>query len=74
MHELYFDLAGDPRPDALDMLLKITDKEHILYGSDYPYVPAKVLLGKKGALDKELARREWLGQVYCQNPQRLAVQ
>lgn len=71
MRRLYFDLAGDPMPDALDMLLRITDKEHILYGSDYPYVPAKVLLGKKGALDQELAKREWLEQVYCQNPQKL---
>ena len=68
---LYFDLAGDPTPDALPMLLQITDQAHILYGSDYPYVPARALLGKKAALDQELARRGWLEQVYCQNSQRL---
>lgn len=68
---LYFDLAGDPTPDALPMLLQITDQAHILYGSDYPYVPARALLGKKTALDQELARRGWLEQVYCQNSQRL---
>ncbi|SHK79551.1 Predicted metal-dependent hydrolase, TIM-barrel fold [Selenomonas ruminantium] len=71
MGNLYFDLAGDPMPDALDMLLKITDQEHILYGSDYPYVPAPVLLQKKAALDRELAQREWLEQIYCQNSQKL---
>ena len=70
MGNLYFDLAGDPMPDALDMLLKITDQEHILYGSDYPYVPAPVLLQKKAALDRELAQREWLEQIYCQNSQK----
>lgn len=68
---LYFDLAGDPTPDALPMLLQITDQAYILYGSDYPYVPARALLGKKTALDQELARRGWLEQVYCQNSQRL---
>ena len=68
---LYFDLAGDPMPDALPMLLQITDQEHILYGSDYPYVPARALLGKKAALDQELAKRGWLEQVYCQNSKRL---
>lgn len=68
---LYFDLAGDPMPDALPMLLQITDKEHILYGSDYPYVPAKALLGKKAALDQDLAKRGWLEEVYCKNTQRL---
>ncbi|MBR6342310.1 MAG: amidohydrolase [Selenomonadaceae bacterium] len=68
---LYFDLAGDPAPDALPMLLQITDKEHILYGSDYPYVPAKALLGKKAALDMDLAGRGWLEQVYCQNSKML---
>lgn len=68
---LYFDLAGDPMPDALPMLLQITDQEHILYGSDYPYVPARALPGKKAVLDQDLARRGWLEQVYCQNSQRL---
>ena len=58
MKQLYYDLAGDPMPEAMDMLLKITDERHLLYGSDFPYVPAKVLLGKKAALDNELANRQ----------------
>ncbi len=32
----------------MDMLLAIADEKHILYGSDYPYVPAPVLLKKNG--------------------------
>ena len=71
MKQLYYDLAGDPLPEAMDMLLKITDESHLLYGSDFPYVPAKVLLGKKNGLDDELASRHWLAKVYCQNSQEL---
>ena len=71
MKQLYYDLAGDPLPEAMDMLLKITDVSHLLYGSDFPYVPAKVLLGKKTGLDEELAQREWLAKIYCQNSQEL---
>jgi len=63
--------AGDPMPEAMDMLLKITDEGHLLYGSDFPYVPAKALLGKKAALDNELANRQWLVKIYCQNSQEL---
>ena len=64
---LYFDLAGDPMPDEMDMLLNITDKEHLVYGSDYPYVLSPILLKKKEALDKELAKRSWIKQVYVDN-------
>ena len=71
MQQLYYDLAGAPLPEAMDMLLKITDVSHLLYGSDFPYVPAKVLLGKKTGLDEELAQREWLDKIYCQNSQEL---
>ena len=71
MKQLYYDLAGDPMPEAMDMLLKITDEGHLLYGSDFPYVPAKALLGKKAALDNELANRQWLAKIYCQNSQEL---
>ena len=47
LKNLYFDLAGDPMPEQMDMLLKISDADHLLYGSDYPYVPAQVWLKKK---------------------------
>ena len=71
MQQFYYDFAGAPLPEAMDMLLRITDVSHLLYGSDFPYVPAKVLLGKKTGLDEELAHREWLDKIYCQNSQEL---
>ena len=71
LKRLYFDLAGDPMPDALDMLLKITDIDHIVYGSDYPYVPAPILLKKKIALDENLNRQQWTNKLYSINAEEL---
>lgn len=41
--KLYFDMAGDALPVAMDALLKIADPSHIMYGSDYPYTPAPMI-------------------------------
>ncbi len=40
---LYYDLAGAHSPEAIRMLLTITTPDHLLYGSDYPYVAPRVL-------------------------------
>ena len=67
LKSLYFDLAGDPMPEEMDLLLKITDENHLIYGSDYPYVPAQVWLKKKAALDVELDKRRWTEKIYSDN-------
>lgn len=61
MSRFYFDLAGNPTGEVLRSLLTITSPDHILYGSDYPYLPDSVLkanlqrLKQTLASDKELA-------------------
>ena len=40
---LYYDLAGAHSPEVIRMLLTITSPDHLLYGSDYPYVAPQVL-------------------------------
>ena len=40
---LYYDLAGAHSPEIIRMLLTITTPDHLLYGSDYPYVAPQVL-------------------------------
>ncbi len=61
LSRLYFDLAGNPTAEVLHSLLTITSPDHILYGSDYPYLPDAVLkanlqrLRQTLASDKELA-------------------
>ena len=38
LSRIFYDLAGAPTDEVLDALLTITTPDHILYGSDYPYV------------------------------------
>ena len=45
LSRLYYDLAGDPEPEIIKTLLSITEPSHIMYGSDYPYRPAKAAAG-----------------------------
>ena len=40
---LYYDLAGAHSPEVIGMMLTITTPDHLLYGSDYPYVAPQVL-------------------------------
>ena len=41
---LYYDLAGAHNPEVIRMLLTITTPDHLLYGSDYPYVAQQLLI------------------------------
>ena len=41
---LYYDLAGAQSPEVIRMLLTITTPDHLLYGSDYPYVAQQLLI------------------------------
>ena len=43
LRTLYYDLAGAHSPEVIRMLLTITTPDHLLYGSDYPYVAQQVL-------------------------------
>ena len=40
---LYYDLAGAHSPETIRTMLTITTSDHLLYGSDYPYVAPQVL-------------------------------
>ena len=67
LKKFYFDLAGDPTPEQMDILLKITDVDHLVYGSDFPYTSAQILLDKKKALDEVLDDRDLTQKIYCDN-------
>ena len=43
LRALYYDLAGAHSPEVIRMLLTITTPDHLLYGSDYPYVAPQVV-------------------------------
>ena len=65
--KLFFDTAGDPMPEQFDMLLKIASLDKIIFGTDYPYVPAQVVLGRKKIFDAELSRRGLTEKIYVDN-------
>ena len=71
MKNLWYDLAGDPTPDQMEMLLRITDENHIVFGSDYPYVLAPIVLQRKKALDEVLMQRGQSGKFYSENAKKL---
>jgi 6-methylsalicylate decarboxylase len=41
LRTLYFDLAGAPVPEQLGALLSVADPGHVMYGSDWPFTPAR---------------------------------
>ncbi len=57
---LYYDLAGNPTPEVIDSLLTITAPDHILFGSDYPYLPPEVHLNNLQRLKAMLAANKKL--------------
>ena len=62
LSRLYFDLAGNPTAEVLRSLLTITTPDHILYGSDYPYLPDAVLKANLQRLKQTLtANKELAG-------------
>ena len=60
LSRLYFDLAGNPTLEVLRSLLTITTPDHILYGSDYPYLPDAMLKANLQRLKQTLASDEEL--------------
>lgn len=43
LRRMYYDLAGSPSSNALAPLLEMTERTHILYGSDYVHTPEAVV-------------------------------
>ena len=54
LSRLWYDLAGAPTDDVIRMLLTVTTPDHLLYGSDYPYVAEPVLLQGKRSMAERL--------------------
>lgn len=72
---LYYDLAGGPTPDMLKMLLTITTPDHVMYGSDYGFVPNAALAGVlkriKGYLNEDAALKPYARMMLGGNARRL---
>ena len=75
LRALYYDLAGAHSPETLRMLLTITTPDHLLYGSDYPYVAPQVLTQSlarmKDYLSKETDLAPFREMILYQNANQL---
>ena len=68
---LWFDIAGDPEPVALDMLRMVAGDDHIVFGTDYPHSPASVILKKKSHFDANPRYDAVRTKIYAENALRL---
>lgn len=55
---LYFDLSGNPAPHLLDWLLTIAAPDHILFGADFPFIPAPQIQQNLADLRQMLERED----------------
>lgn len=60
---LYYDLAGAHSPEVIRMLLSITTPDHLLYGSDYPYVAPNVLTASLSTMRRYLTNEPDLAPI-----------
>jgi predicted TIM-barrel fold metal-dependent hydrolase len=73
----YFDLAGFPFPDQIQGLLRTLrdgGEERLVYGSDYPFTPGKVVVELASQMDEgcqELFDEEKTAAIYSGNARRL---
>ena len=72
---LYYDLAGAHSPEVIRMMLTITTPDHLLYGSDYPYVAPQVLTKSlqrmKGYLTTEQDLTPYKEMILWKNAEKL---
>lgn len=67
---LYYDLAGISMPKQFELLQKITEESHLLYGTDEPFTP--LALCQKLAMDMEQKMtQEQLENICWHNPTKL---
>lgn len=69
--KLYFDMAGDALPVALEALLKVADPSHIMYGGDFPYTPVSMIVKKQKDLRNYPAIQPYLEDVLYNNAAKL---
>ena len=68
---LYFDIAGDPEPVAPDMLRAVADDDKIVFGSDFPHSPARIIIAKKRHFEGNQKYTNLIKKIYQKNAAKL---
>lgn len=55
----------------LKTLLSLTDTAHLLYGSDFPYVPVQALLAKKKHLEENPEYAYVISEAFFANGEKI---
>lgn len=71
LKSLYFDIAGDVLPAGLEILLTLTDEDHLLFGGDFPYTPKEIIAEKVQKFMKHERIQPMLEKLMYQNAQVL---
>lgn len=66
----YYDLAGISMPKQYDVLRKVVDDSHLLYGSDTPFTPLPMCQKMAADMDAKLGT-DMMKKVYMENPMEL---
>ena len=53
------------------MLLMVTDVDHVVYGSDFPYVAGKAIVGKKKHFENNEKYKHLVDSIYKKNAIKL---
>ncbi len=69
--KLYFDIAGDILPIALEDLLKMADPKHILFGGDFPYTPSSKIKQTLDQLQEYEAIKDLKEEIFYGNAKDL---
>lgn len=67
LRTLYYDLAGAHSPEVIAQILTLTTPDHLLYGSDYPYVAPAALTASLNRM------RQYLGEVESLKPYKAMI-
>lgn len=67
MKSLYFDVAGDCLPAGIDILMTMTDEDHIMFGGDFPYTPKEMIANKVKALENSEKIRPYRDKLMYEN-------
>ena len=73
--QFYFDLAGFPFPDQIWGLLRVVDPKKLLYGSDFPFTPARGVASlaerMRTGLEEVIEDEAVIREIYIGNAEKL---
>lgn len=71
MKALYFDVAGDCLPRGIDILMTLTDEDHVMFGGDFPYTPKEMVASKVRDLENTERIKPYLHKLMYENAARV---